>query len=483
MRKILSICIIGVFILSGFGAAALNNDNEKLDLETFNLEKTGDIGRDYTHKVLAEVGTGSWCYWCQFTNAAMYDIYTNGDYNFEYVELVDTNPIAQQRIDEFNIAGYPTTWFDGGYGVVVGGYDTWTEYTTKMDSCGARSVPDICADMRVFWLEDEQIDVDISIQNNESTSYSGHIRAYVVEIVSRWKDYASADYHHGFLDFAFNQDISIPAGETFTASTIWDGSSWNDPDLTMDNIMVILAVFNSEWHQGYSDPPSGNPFDAYYVDETIAATPSSSTPPEIPEKPDGPVGGVAGLVYDFSTSTTDPDGDDILYKFEWGDGTYSNWLGAYPSGEIVTESHSWDYAGNFDISVKAKDDNGSEETEWAPPLTIHISGGPELEIERINGGLFKVNTVIKNIGDLVAENVNWSITLDEGTLILNGENSGVIESIPAGGEATINSKMILGFGKTRVRVTAEAPDGPSDARAQGAKVLLFFIKVNIGGDK
>jgi len=451
-------------------------------LETKYYDKTIDSERDYTHKVLAEIGTGSWCYWCQFTNAVMYDIYTNGNYNFEYIELVDSNPIAVERINNFNIAGYPTTWFDGGYGVVLGGYDTWTEYTSQMDICGARSVPDIHAEMRVSWIEEEQIKVDINIQNNETSTYTGHIRAYIVEIVSRWKDYANADYHHSLLDLAFDEDISIPAGETYSDSSNWDGSSWNNPDLTMDNIMVILGVFNSEWNQGYSDPPSGNPFDAYYVDETIAATPSSSTPPETPEKPDGPDEGVSGIEYNFTSSTTDPDNDNILYKFDWGDGSYSNWLGSYPSGDIVTASHFWDYAGNFEIRVKAKDDNGSIETDWSTPLSIHIVGGPELEIDMIKGGLFKVNTKIKNIGELPAENISWTIHLDGGTLILDGENSGVIDNIPAGGEVSISSKMIIGFGKTRVYVTAEIDDGPSDSRNQGAKVLLFYIKVNIGGE-
>jgi hypothetical protein len=373
MKKILPICIIGVLILSGFGVVALNNDIAVQYLKTLDYNKTSDSGRDYTHTVLVEVGTGSWCYWCQFTNAVMYDIYTNGYYDFEYVELVDSNPKAVKRINDYNIVGYPTSWFDGGYEVVVGGYDTWSQYTSKMDSCGARAVPDLSSDMRVFWLEDEKIDVDISLQNNEASEYNGHIRAYVVEIVSRWKDYANADYHHGFLDYAFDQDVIISAGETFTASTIWDGSSWNNPDITMDNIQVILAVFNSEWHQGYSDPPSGNPFDAYYVDETIAATPSLSNPPETPAIPDGPNEGVTGLEYDFSSSTTDPDGDGIFYMFDWGDGTYSNWLGSYPSGETVNASHSWGYAGDFDIRVKAKDDNGSDETAWSPPLTIHLA--------------------------------------------------------------------------------------------------------------
>ena len=50
---------------------------------------------------------------------------------------------------------------------------------------------------------EEQIDVDISIQNNETSEYTGHIRAYVVDIVSRWKDYAGADYHHGFFTQGF----------------------------------------------------------------------------------------------------------------------------------------------------------------------------------------------------------------------------------------------------------------------------------------
>ena len=481
MKKILPIFVLVVFILSGFGTVALNIDKELIKLESKTHNKTGVGDRDYTHTVLVEVGTGSWCYWCQFTNAVLHDIYTNGDYDFEYVELVDSNPLAGQRINEYNIIGYPTSWYDGGYEVLKGGHDTWNEYTSKIDNCGARSVPDICADLRVFWLENEKIDVDINIKNNETSEYTGHIRAYVVEIVSRWKDYASEDYHHGFLDYVFDQDITIPAGETYETSTIWDGSSWDNPDLTLDNIQVVLAVFNSEWHQGYSDPPSGNPFDAYYVDETVAATPSTSTPPETPVKPNGPIEGIAGIEYDFSSNTTDPDGDNIFYKFDWGDGTSSDWLGPYPSGEIVTESNSWKNSGDFDIRVKAKDDNGSDESAWSPPLTINILGGPELEIGLIKGGLFKVHTLIKNTGDFAAENVNWNISLDGGSLILNGDNTGVISSIPAGGEERINSKSIFGFGKTRVKVTAEIPRGPLDTREQNARVLLFFIKVNIGG--
>ena len=39
MRKFLPFMVVGILILSGFGAVALNRDIEKLDLETFDLRK------------------------------------------------------------------------------------------------------------------------------------------------------------------------------------------------------------------------------------------------------------------------------------------------------------------------------------------------------------------------------------------------------------------------------------------------------------
>ncbi|MCK5261102.1 MAG: PKD domain-containing protein [Thermoplasmatales archaeon] len=476
MKKIMPICIMGILILSGFGAVALNSDNEELDFETIDFENTGGGNRDYTHTVLVEVGTGSWCYWCQFTNAVMHDIYANGDYDFEYVELVDSNPIAVQRINEYNQHSYPTSFFDGGYEVLVGGYDTWPSYTSKMDLCGARAVPDIYATMDVFWLGGEQMDIDVSIQNNEASEYTGHLRVYVVEIVSRWKDSGNADYNHGFLDYAFNQDISIPAGESFTANTVWDGSSWNNPDITMDNIQVILAVFNSEWHQGYADPPSGDPFDAYYNDETIAATPSASGAPNKPNPPSGPTSGVIDVEYTYTGSTTDPDGDDIYYLFDWGDGTDSGWLGPYASGTQVEASHTWTYANTFGVRLKAKD---TMDGPWSDPLSVEIAG-PRIEIGSIDGGLLKVGTVIQNDGDIEFTDVNWKITLAGGAFI-GKETTGEGLTVPANGEATISSGLIFGFGPTEITVEAWIQDGPSDMRQQDGFVFLFFVKVNPGG--
>jgi len=45
--------------------------------------------------------------------------------------------------------------------------------------------------------------------------------------------------------------------------------------LPIDNVAVVAAVYNDEWHQGYSYPPSTKPFDAYYVDDATVAVPNT----------------------------------------------------------------------------------------------------------------------------------------------------------------------------------------------------------------
>jgi len=102
------------------------------------------------------------------------------------------------------------------------------------------------------------------------TPYTGHLRVYVVEPVSRWKNNNGEPYHFGFLDFAFNDDISIDPQDTLQKSITWEG------DVTEENVMVIAVVSNSEEHQEYASPPSDKPFKAYYTDAAAAATPGNT---------------------------------------------------------------------------------------------------------------------------------------------------------------------------------------------------------------
>lgn len=99
-------------------------------------------------------------------------------------------------------------------------------------------------------------------------------------------------------------------------------------------------------------------------------------PPEnnAPVKPNRPTGETEGKIdeeYTFISSTTDIDGDQIYYKWDWDDET-SGWLGPYNSGETCEGVYIWDDEGSYDIKVKAKDQYG-DESPWSDPLTISMS--------------------------------------------------------------------------------------------------------------
>lgn len=95
-----------------------------------------------------------------------------------------------------------------------------------------------------------------------------------------------------------------------------------------------------------------------------------------------------------------------------------------------------------------------------------------IEIGDITGGLFKVSAAIKNTGGAEATNVQWSIKLTGGLIILGKESTGMIPTIAAGETSYVSSKLILGLGKTVITVSAETA-----TRSLNATVLLVFIKI------
>ena len=206
-----------------------------------------------------------------------------------------------------------------------------------------------------------------------------------------------------------------------------------------------------------------------------------SNPPEIPDQPSGPTEGIIYKDYVFETKTTEPDGDKIFYKFNWGDNTTSVWLGPYNSGETIDASHQWSSAGNYNICVKARDDNNSIDTDWSEPLGINIYDAPAIDINMIKGGFLGVSTKIVNKGGCDASAVKWNITFEGGLIFMGKSTTDEIPLIKPGENVTINSKPLIGFGKTKITVTAEIDLGISDSRSQNGIMLLFFTKVIPGG--
>ena len=98
------------------------------------------------------------------------------------------------------------------------------------------------------------------------------LRIFIVEPISRWKDYDGSPYRFAFLDFAYDDLISLTYSKTKYINIEWDPKKAGY-SINPDNVMAIAAVFDLTPHVGYAYPPNRNPFNAYYVEACAAALP------------------------------------------------------------------------------------------------------------------------------------------------------------------------------------------------------------------
>lgn len=126
-----------------------------------------------------------------------------------------------------------------------------------------------------------------------------------------------------------------------------------------------------------------------------------------------------------------------------------DWTDYYLSGETVEVVHAWDEQGDYEVKVKAKDVYGNV-SDWSDIHDIHITS-IEL-IAEISGG-FGITLTIDNTGDADANDVEWSVTLEGGFILIpkGGYADGTIDTIPAGDQA-IEDIFVFGLGSTLITI-------------------------------
>jgi hypothetical protein len=120
-----------------------------------------------------------------------------------------------------------------------------------------------------------------------------------------------------------------------------------------------ISVFtNNSLHMETFLDDGATLIDDFWIEKNVTA----NWPPN-PPTITGPAKGKVGVVTAYNFTTTDPEGDEVYYFIDWGDGTNSSWLGPNPSGDLITESHTWASKGAYTIKAKAKDIFGNE-SDW-----------------------------------------------------------------------------------------------------------------------
>jgi hypothetical protein len=301
---------MGILVLSGLGASALPSDKQT---------QSNQGNRAFTHTVFGEDGTATWCSHCPYAHGSLWRIYNIGKLPMYFTSLVaDKNTHADARCGQLGLTGYPTVFFDGGYKTCVGSYDNWAQqmnwYNSTITTCGARAVPDIWTTLNVNWLGNAAMDIQVSVQNNGTSTYNGFIRVFVTEVESSmgWKDTQGHKYTFPFLDYAFNQSITVAGSSTWSDSITWDGHNYNDGyghnfgSIQFGNIMILAAVYNA------------NP---KYVDDCTGFWVGTNRPPNVPSSP-VPANGATSVDINKDVSWVggdpDPTHDVVTYDVYFG---------------------------------------------------------------------------------------------------------------------------------------------------------------------
>jgi hypothetical protein len=145
----------------------------------------------------------------------------------------------------------------------------------------------------------------------------------------------------------------------------------------------------------------------------------------------------------------------------------------YYGGDLLVEK-SWTegVSGGGDKCVAALDlwGNNAESVYYDDfVMEGEAAADPEIVIGEVTGGI-GVTAEIKNIGEGDAQDVEWSIALDGGLIILGKTAEGTIPSLAAGATTEVKTGLVFGFGRPTINITADAA-----AAEKSALVLLFLV--------
>jgi len=149
---------------------------------------------------------------------------------------------------------------------------------------------------------------------------------------------------------------------------------WIQIDMTDEVYRIFNGGFNYGWVLYDPDSQTSTGYGTIYASREV----TDKSPKLIiqynspPNKPtiSGPSEGKTGTSYDYTFTSTDPEGDDVSYNILWGDGGTTTWTSYQASGTSYTGSHTWASQGTYTIEAQTKDTEGGKSGWASKPVTM-----------------------------------------------------------------------------------------------------------------
>jgi len=136
-------------------------------------------------------------------------------------------------------------------------------------------------------------------------------------------------------------------GETVTVAHTYSSKAWH-------SVFVV-----AEDEHGFLSPQS----------DTLMVEVDSR--PNAGEAPTGPPALAPGATGNYGVSGSDPDGDQVSFMLDWGDGSTSS-SGLLDSGSWIQLPHSWPTPGVYLLRMRVTDERGLS-SGWSLPTTVTVA--------------------------------------------------------------------------------------------------------------
>ena len=179
-----------------------------------------------------------------------------------------------------------------------------------------------------------------------------------------------------------------PRRSSLPPAQLWDASSLVDGvELTSNARAVQLDQFSGHVSGTWEDERGDN-IDIYYdmLFELVNNDPSA---------PDITGSSKAGENKEvtFVFNSDDPDGDDVKFIIEWGDGTQET-TDFVESGQDLAVKHLWAERGDYIIIAKAQDSKGASSADSTFQINIPRNKALDLEFFDLFPNLYRIFQII-----------------------------------------------------------------------------------------